>query len=143
MFRDIKEFLMKYSVYPLWDPKGFLLNIFLYFIPRKKRLGHDSDHSPPSSTEVKNKWSYTSIPPYTRGAKTLSRSHVSILETGCVTRSKFHTVGPNNFNNEPREFSRLATKRKGFVCTLHLGFRDVERDKMSELRTEFCYLLGQ
>jgi hypothetical protein len=25
--------------------------------------GHEADHSPPSTAEVKNAWSYTSIPP--------------------------------------------------------------------------------
>jgi hypothetical protein len=28
-----------------------------------KRPGREADHSPPSSTDVKNAWSYTSIPP--------------------------------------------------------------------------------
>jgi hypothetical protein len=28
-----------------------------------KRPGPEADHSPPSSAEVKNKWSYTSTPP--------------------------------------------------------------------------------
>lgn len=27
-----------------------------------KRAGREDDHSPPSSTELKNEWSYTSIP---------------------------------------------------------------------------------
>jgi hypothetical protein len=31
--------------------------------PGVKRLGREADHSPPSSAEVKNAWSYTSIPP--------------------------------------------------------------------------------
>jgi hypothetical protein len=29
-----------------------------------KRSGHEADHSPPSSAEVKNSWSYTSTPQY-------------------------------------------------------------------------------
>jgi hypothetical protein len=29
-----------------------------------KRPGREADHSPPSSAEVKNVWSYTSIPEY-------------------------------------------------------------------------------
>jgi hypothetical protein len=29
-----------------------------------KQLGHEADHSPPSSDEVKNVWSYTSAPQY-------------------------------------------------------------------------------
>jgi hypothetical protein len=28
-----------------------------------KRPGHEADHSPPSSAEVKNAWNYTSTPP--------------------------------------------------------------------------------
>jgi hypothetical protein len=28
------------------------------------RPGHEADHSPPSSADVKNAWSYTSIPQY-------------------------------------------------------------------------------
>jgi hypothetical protein len=30
--------------------------------PGVKRLGHEADHSPPSSAEVKNTWIYTSTP---------------------------------------------------------------------------------
>jgi hypothetical protein len=29
-----------------------------------KRPGHEADHSPPSSADVKNAWSYTSTPQY-------------------------------------------------------------------------------
>jgi len=32
--------------------------------PEVKRLTGEADHSPPSSVEVKNVWSYTSIPPH-------------------------------------------------------------------------------
>jgi hypothetical protein len=31
--------------------------------PGVKRSGREADHSPPSSAEVKNVWSYTSTPP--------------------------------------------------------------------------------
>jgi hypothetical protein len=33
------------------------------FLPRRKAPGHEADHSPPSSAEVKNTWSYTSTHP--------------------------------------------------------------------------------
>jgi hypothetical protein len=33
-------------------------------LPSFKAAGRDADHSLPSSTEVKNAWSYTSTPPY-------------------------------------------------------------------------------
>jgi hypothetical protein len=32
-------------------------------IPGLKRPGREADHTPPSSAEVKNAWSYTSAPP--------------------------------------------------------------------------------
>jgi hypothetical protein len=32
--------------------------------PGVKRLGGETDHSPPASAEVKKIWMYTSIPPY-------------------------------------------------------------------------------
>jgi hypothetical protein len=31
--------------------------------PGIKQLAHEADHSPPTSAEVKNSWSHTSIPP--------------------------------------------------------------------------------
>jgi hypothetical protein len=38
-----------------WVPGALFLGI--------KRQGREADHSPPSSAEVKNPWSYASIPP--------------------------------------------------------------------------------
>jgi hypothetical protein len=35
-----------------------------FFSSEVKRLVHEADHSPSSSTKVKNAWSYTSTPPY-------------------------------------------------------------------------------
>jgi hypothetical protein len=33
--------------------------------PGVRRLGHEADHSPPTTAEVENKWIYyTSTPPY-------------------------------------------------------------------------------
>jgi len=62
-----------------YDPLGILLNIEsrlalgptqppIHWVPGAlsqgvKQLGHEADHSPPSSAEVKNMWSYTSVPP--------------------------------------------------------------------------------
>jgi len=34
------------------------------FFPGVKRPGREAGHSPPSSTEVKNAWNYTSTPPF-------------------------------------------------------------------------------
>jgi hypothetical protein len=39
-----------------WVPGALSLGV--------KRPGREADHSPPSSAEVKNAWSYTSTPPY-------------------------------------------------------------------------------
>jgi hypothetical protein len=47
----------------LWGPPSFLLNGYCGSFPGVQQLEHDVDYSPPSSTKVKNKWSYTSTPP--------------------------------------------------------------------------------
>jgi hypothetical protein len=51
-----------------WVPGAFSLGI--------KRLGREADRSPPSSTKVKNAWSYTSTPntPSWRGAQLKHRN---------------------------------------------------------------------
>jgi hypothetical protein len=41
-----------------------------------KRSGSEADHSPPSSAEVKNTWSYTSTPPNTTSWRVATRRHV-------------------------------------------------------------------
>jgi hypothetical protein len=46
-----------------WGPSTFIFNGQRGSLPRRKRLGHDVDHSPPSRSDVKKKWSYTSTPP--------------------------------------------------------------------------------
>jgi hypothetical protein len=39
----------------LWVPEALSLGV--------KQSGHEADHSPPYSAEVKNAWNYTSTPP--------------------------------------------------------------------------------
>jgi hypothetical protein len=45
-------------------PTNLLFSGYRDSFPLVKRSGCGIDHSPPSSDEVKNKWSYTSVPPY-------------------------------------------------------------------------------
>jgi hypothetical protein len=48
----------------LWGRPSLLSNGYLGALSLgKKRPGREADHSPPSSAEVKNAWSYTSTPP--------------------------------------------------------------------------------
>jgi hypothetical protein len=47
-----------YAPHPASYPMGALS-------PEVKRPGHETDHSPPTSAEVKKVWIYTSISPYT------------------------------------------------------------------------------
>jgi len=44
-------------------PPSHRLNWYQGSLSGEKKLGPEVDHSPPSSTKVKNKWSYTSTPP--------------------------------------------------------------------------------
>ena len=47
----------------LWDPPSLLFIGYQGSFPGVKRSGIDTDYSPPSSGEVKNEWSYTSVTP--------------------------------------------------------------------------------
>jgi len=46
---------------PLYGPLSLPSNEYLGPFPEIKRSGRETDHSNPSSAEVKNEWSYTSI----------------------------------------------------------------------------------
>jgi hypothetical protein len=46
----------------LWGPINLLFSGFQRSFMGIKWLGLDDDHSPPSSVEIKNEWSYTSTP---------------------------------------------------------------------------------
>jgi hypothetical protein len=48
-----------------WGPPSLLSNGYWGLLSRGiKRPGHDADHSPPTSVEVKNTWIYTSTVPH-------------------------------------------------------------------------------
>jgi hypothetical protein len=47
-----------FSFLQLWGPRSLLSIVF----QGVKWPGHEADHSPLSSAEVKNAWSYTSLP---------------------------------------------------------------------------------
>ena len=48
---------------PSWGPPSPKFSWFCLSFSEVKRPGHDVNHSPLSSNEVKNEWSYTSTPP--------------------------------------------------------------------------------
>jgi hypothetical protein len=48
--------------------------------PGGKAAGHEADHSPPSSAEVKNAWSYTSTPQYVFMAWCQGQLYLYVLE---------------------------------------------------------------
>jgi hypothetical protein len=59
-----------YEAHPTSYPmgtRGFSLGV--------KRLGRETDHSPPSSAEVENAWSYTSAPQYAAIARCSVKKH--------------------------------------------------------------------
>ena len=47
----------------VWDPPSLAFNRYRVSFPELQRWGCKVDHLPPPSAEVKNEWSYTSIPP--------------------------------------------------------------------------------
>jgi hypothetical protein len=58
-------FLLSTSSRPIWGSPNPLSNEYwVLLLSGIKRKGHESDHSPPTSAEIKNMWIYTSPPPY-------------------------------------------------------------------------------
>jgi hypothetical protein len=55
-----KTFLLSTSSRPVLGPT----QLPIQWVPEVKRLGRESNHSPPSSADVKNTWIYTSTPLY-------------------------------------------------------------------------------
>jgi len=48
----------------LWSPPILIFKGYRGFVLGVKRPGREADHSPPSSSEVKNGWNYVSTPQY-------------------------------------------------------------------------------
>ena len=47
----------------IWGPISFLFSRYQNSFPRTEQSRREVDYSPPSSAEIKNEWSYASIPP--------------------------------------------------------------------------------
>jgi hypothetical protein len=71
----------------LWGSPNLLLDAYQGLSLGVKWLEHESDHSPPSSAEVKNAWSYTSTPPYVFMAWCLVKHGIYIK--GMMLRDNF------------------------------------------------------
>jgi hypothetical protein len=68
-----------------WVPGAFSLGL--------KRPGREDDHSPPSSAEVKNEWSYTGTPPiHLHGVVFSQKEH----RDNCIFSFIFRTHGEQN-----------------------------------------------
>jgi hypothetical protein len=63
-----------------WRPGIFLFTTVSRMALGVKQPGRETDHSPPSSAEVKNVWSYTSAPQYTFMAWCLVKHRDNIYE---------------------------------------------------------------
>jgi hypothetical protein len=61
--RDIVNTVMKFGSIESWEYFDLRENFHQIF-HLVKRPGHEADHSPLSSAEVKNAWSHTSTPHY-------------------------------------------------------------------------------
>jgi hypothetical protein len=57
--------------------------------PGVKRPRREADHSPPSSAEVKNAWSYTSTPPYVFMAWYLLKHRYNYIFFAFISEKQF------------------------------------------------------
>jgi hypothetical protein len=95
-----------------------------------KRQGQEADHSPPSSAEVKNAWSYTSIPntPLWRGAQLKAQRQLYLYQ---AVDGVQHNCLP-----EPYEPSSAQTVVEVNMNTSHQQTTD--EDSMSRTDIIFC-----
>ena len=81
----------------LWSPPSLLFNGNWGSFPGVKQLGCDFDHWPPSSTEIKNEWSYISVPPICLHC--VDRDYICVCMCVCIhTHTHTHTEILNNLN---------------------------------------------
>ena len=64
----------------------------LYSFPGLKRPVHETEHSPPSTVEVKNEWNYTSTPPVCLMARTVTRLVFMFMLTNSEYSTECHSV---------------------------------------------------
>jgi hypothetical protein len=89
----------------LWSPPSFLSSGYQGHSLGVKRPGREADHSPPSSAEVKNAWSCTSIPPI--------HLHGVVLSLEKEQRDNFMMVfAKENFNEQISHCIFLTEKVK-------------------------------
>jgi len=62
-YRQWQDFILSKNPDSIWGPPRILFNWYRGTFVTAKRLEREINHSPPSSGEVKNEWSYTSTPP--------------------------------------------------------------------------------
>ena len=62
-YRDNKFFYSPKCPEQLWGPPSLVFNGYRGYFLGIKQLGCAADHSPPTSDEAKNEWSYTTAPP--------------------------------------------------------------------------------
>jgi hypothetical protein len=89
-----------------------------------KRPGHEADHSPPSSAEVKNAWSYTSTPQYVFMAWCLVKHRDNFTFT-----SNLRVLG----NKNSSRYSREIKKKSESVCNIqqYRSFHYLAMNKLS------------
>jgi hypothetical protein len=97
----------------LWGPLSLLSNGYQGpFSPRVKRQGREADHSPPSSAEVKNAWSYTST-------QYAFMALCSVKNTG--TTLSLPNLEVANSTGEPGLDDRGLISGRGNECFFSLG----------------------
>jgi hypothetical protein len=63
----------------------------LYSVLGLMRPGDETEHSPPSTVEVKNEWNYTSTPPVSLMARTVTRLVFNLMPPYIFTNSEYST----------------------------------------------------
>jgi hypothetical protein len=80
-----------------------------------KRPGREADHSPPSSAEVKNAWSYTSTPPIRLNGVVLTLTQ----EVTILPLPRLDAVCPKQNGNYSKRFNLMTMKHITRFLNMH------------------------
>jgi hypothetical protein len=117
----IKNFRFSTSSRPALGPPSLISRgYWKLFPPGVKRQRRESDHSPPTSAEVKKTWISTTTSPsvfmayFLSGGTTLYSAGFEVIKAGTVKNAVSWDVTPCGF---------IITRRFGGTCRLHLQSR--------------------
>jgi hypothetical protein len=140
-------------IFLLWSRPSILFNGFRRAFPGIKRWVCEADHTPPSISEVKNAWSYTSTPRYLQGVvlnQTQDAFMALYLSTGSTLTSCFTIISNSSISwrqhistRQGRFLPNLPQARSGAVMSPILVPAAIDRNEWGAVTRQWAVQVQQ